>query len=184
MPAVPVTKEHVKGASTRKSHAIRAVAKRARQQLLDEPNKPNKLPGTRRSLRAKVRSPTPPKLTGQSASNILLKARRAPEELPAGHVVYADLLLSLHASTRLSTVALQQLHRLRSAVEKGLTHTDPYDVLILQLSGQKLWTLCTPRASAHDGLVDADAAQARELEADRLGGCTSYTIEELNAELE
>ena len=64
------------------------------------------------------RSPTPPAHESVGI-NVLLKARRPPEELPAGHVVYADLLLSLHASTPLDRGALQQLHRLRSAVGKG-----------------------------------------------------------------
>ena len=157
-----VGKEGVEGASTRKSHAVHAAEKRARQQLLEEPYK---LPGTARSLLgtrvAKVRShpgtPTP-KLTSPSASNVLLKARRPPEELPAGHVVYADLLLSLHASTRLSTAALQQLHRLRSAVGKGETHLDPYDDLVIVIEETPVDLVWSPTGASRGSAGSAGSA--------------------------
>ena len=68
---------------------------------------------------------------GQSAEDRLRAARRPPEELPAGHVVYADTLLSVHATTSLATLSLNSLHRLRSAVDRGVTHADPFDDLVI-----------------------------------------------------
>ena len=60
-------------------------------------------------------------------------------------------------------------------------HTDPYDVIVLQLAGTKQWHVCVPRENAaaeKSNLTDAQRCQLQELELDSVQGCTKYTAEE------
>jgi hypothetical protein len=67
----------------------------------------------------------------------------------------------------------------------GQPHTDPYDVLVVQVSGEKDWTICTPFPKTGGGrtasLNPAQRAQLRELERDNIQGCTSYVPKDLEA---
>jgi hypothetical protein len=59
-------------------------------------------------------------------------------------------------------------------------HTDPYDVFVIQVSGQKDWTICTPQPDGSDGLSDAYKAQMQEIARHNIQGCTSYTKRDLS----
>ncbi|EDQ85702.1 uncharacterized protein MONBRDRAFT_38713 [Monosiga brevicollis MX1] len=59
-------------------------------------------------------------------------------------------------------------------------HTDPYDVLVLHLHGQKHWTVCHPLDSSTEW---ADASQAQlaqlfEIQRKSVDGCTNFDIAE------
>ncbi|EDQ88297.1 uncharacterized protein MONBRDRAFT_32951 [Monosiga brevicollis MX1] len=59
-------------------------------------------------------------------------------------------------------------------------HTDPYDVLVLHLHGQKHWTVCHPLDSSPEW---ADASQAQlaqlfEIQRKSVDGCTNFDIAE------
>ena len=63
-------------------------------------------------------------------------------------------------------------------------HTDPYDVLVWQLTGSKSWRACVPREelgsrtfNVSRPLSDAQRCLLQELVRDNIGGCTSYTVE-------
>eukprot|EP00045_Choanoeca_perplexa_P006861 m.59743 g.59743 ORF g.59743 m.59743 type:complete len:2336 (-) comp13823_c0_seq5:1666-8673(-) len=59
-------------------------------------------------------------------------------------------------------------------------HTDPYDVFVVQVSGEKDWTICTPQPQgAEDVLSDAYKAQLQEILRNNIQGCTSYTQRDL-----
>jgi hypothetical protein len=64
-------------------------------------------------------------------------------------------------------------------------HTDPYDVLVWQLTGSKSWRACVPREelgsrtfNVSRPLSDAQRCLLQELVRDNIGGCTSYTVED------
>lgn len=78
-----------------------------------------------------------------------------------------------------------------------LPHTDPYDVLVLQLDGSKEWTACTPHAETlmeqvrdlGSSIVDikklskmnpAQRAQLQEIIKEQQAGCTTYNDEDLS----
>eukprot|EP00750_Incisomonas_marina_P019621 INCI3595.3.p1 GENE.INCI3595.3~~INCI3595.3.p1 ORF type:complete len:721 (+),score=108.90 INCI3595.3:81-2243(+) len=85
-------------------------------------------------------------------------------------------------------------------------HTDPYDVLVLQLQGQKHWHTCTPRqrvtssAASQQSVVIDDAASRgsiewhtmspaqrcmlRELQLDKVEGCTIYTVSDTDSSMD
>ena len=60
-------------------------------------------------------------------------------------------------------------------------HTDPYDTVLLQLSGAKEWTTCVPITKAAIAnetsrlLSDADRCQLHEVRTDHARGCTAFT---------
>ena len=74
-------------------------------------------------------------------------------------------------------------------------HTDPYDVLVLQLQGHKHWRTCTPRVhiSSHfvvengsethsllrPDLTPAQRCMLQELQLDHVEGCTIYSVDEI-----
>lgn len=58
------------------------------------------------------------------------------------------------------------------------TVADPYDVLAVQLSGAKAWTVCTPRVGGA-ALNAAQRCQYQEVLRRRKQGCTSYTDADL-----
>ncbi|EDQ84448.1 uncharacterized protein MONBRDRAFT_12796 [Monosiga brevicollis MX1] len=53
-------------------------------------------------------------------------------------------------------------------------HTDPYDVFVVQVYGQKEWTLCTPQPPGGQNLSDAHKAQWQEIAKHNIQGCTNY----------
>ncbi|EDQ87631.1 uncharacterized protein MONBRDRAFT_33191 [Monosiga brevicollis MX1] len=56
-------------------------------------------------------------------------------------------------------------------------HTDPYDVVVVQVANQKHWTLCLPQTdNATVSLSEADRAQLQEIKRSHLDGCTTYTM--------
>eukprot|EP00039_Didymoeca_costata_P003315 m.66783 g.66783 ORF g.66783 m.66783 type:complete len:996 (-) comp11837_c0_seq2:96-3083(-) len=60
-------------------------------------------------------------------------------------------------------------------------HTDPYDVFIIQLAGEKTWTLCEPKARAN--MTAADIMLAMEVERKMPNGCSNPENPENNTEL-
>ena len=91
-----------------------------------------------------------------------------------------------------STVHLY--HATENASRALMPHTDPYDVIVMQLQGSKQWTTCVPGAQtvaptsdsadpADDGdmasFTDAQLGQLQEIRRQRQQGCTSYTDENL-----
>jgi ribosomal protein L16 Arg81 hydroxylase len=64
-------------------------------------------------------------------------------------------------------------------------HTDPYDVLVVQVSGEKDWTVCTPfpktGGARAEGLNPAQRAQLQEVERESIHGCTAYVEQDLKA---
>ena len=69
-------------------------------------------------------------------------------------------------------------------------HTDPYDVLVHQLSGTKQWRACVPQNEvASTGyntgvdLTDAQRCLLQELARDSIQGCTQYTIDDTHSML-
>ena len=67
-------------------------------------------------------------------------------------------------------------------------HTDPYDVIVHQLSGAKRWRTCVPRKeissasySASANLSDAQRCLLQELARDSIQGCTQYRCERAHA---
>eukprot|EP00049_Salpingoeca_infusionum_P006983 m.113649 g.113649 ORF g.113649 m.113649 type:complete len:3045 (-) comp13522_c0_seq4:422-9556(-) len=56
-------------------------------------------------------------------------------------------------------------------------HTDPYDVIVLQLEGEKEWTVCVPpqpEGEVVPSLNDAQLGQLQEVRTSRQQGCTRY----------
>ena len=67
-------------------------------------------------------------------------------------------------------------------------HTDPYDVLVWQLSGKKAWRACVPRPGIGSGayasganLTDAQRCLLQELSRDSIKGCTPYTVDDTHS---
>ena len=58
-------------------------------------------------------------------------------------------------------------------------HTDPYDVFIAQVSGEKDWTICTPNPEGAKDMNAAQRAQLQEIQRHNIEGCTSYSKTDL-----
>eukprot|EP00941_MAST-03F_sp_MAST-3F-sp1_P002189 g2189.t1 len=63
-------------------------------------------------------------------------------------------------------------------------HTDPYDVIVYQLFGHKLWRACIPDTERLDislqmnrNLTNADLCQLQEIAKHNIAGCSTYTVE-------
>lgn len=90
-------------------------------------------------------------------------------------------------------------------------HTDPYDVLVLQLQGQKHWHTCTPRQHLTNSAVvpqespsggrevvddddplsvdwhtmsPAQRCMLRELQLDKVEGCTIYSVSDTDSSMD
>lgn len=90
------------------------------------------------------------------------------------------------------------VHAYHSAIHNSralMPHTDPYDVIVLQLEGRKTWTTCIPEVYSDtenqnihvqaiaenitDTYTPAQLAQLQEIRRQRQQGCTSYSDEDL-----
>ena len=80
------------------------------------------------------------------------------------------------------------LHTYVSSPEANVLppHTDPYDVIVIQLVGTKSWKACVPtqelgnRFGLTEGgkknLSDSSLCQLQEMAKGSLGGCTTYSV--------
>ena len=106
------------------------------------------------------------------------------EELPSVH-----LLTEFQAQVEAVFLTPVTTHVYASAVEVNALniHTDPYDVIVVQTQGSKLWTICMPRAN-HSGRSDprnctsqADRALQREMHGWHRTGGSNYAKKELDS---
>ena len=74
---------------------------------------------------------------------------------------------------------LHLYHAATSGSRALLPHTDPYDVIVVQLQGSKSWTTCTAAVAGASDMSTAHRAQLLEMQLQQHEGCTSYTDENL-----
>ena len=126
-----------------------------------------KLEGNLDATWARMTAPAPVPAVGQISA--VLKAVETYTADPELSKLHEDLSASLGFAVGINAYF--------SAPEATALkpHTDPYDVLVIQLQGHKRWKVClaaTDKTAAADSMTESDAAEVLELKKHNPLGCT------------